>query len=75
MNCIELGIRPVEPLFRLSGAGNPRAAEQADGFIMGIVIKRPGDAPEVQLQCFATPDVHVINSQLLAIPTTALTLQ
>jgi len=49
---------------------------QVDGFIMDIAIKTSGAQSDVRLQCFGeTSDIHVINSQLLAIPSTALILQ
>jgi len=50
---------------------------QVDGLLMDIVIKRPGDDPNVHLQCFGPSDgsVHIINAQFLAIPPTMLMLQ
>ena len=41
---------------------------QADGTLLDIVIKRPGDPTDVHLQCFGPGDgsVHIINAQLMA---------
>ena len=41
---------------------------QTDGDLMDIVIKRPGDATDVHLQCFGPGDgsIHIINPQLMA---------
>jgi hypothetical protein len=41
---------------------------QADGVLMDIVIKRPGDPTDVHLQCFGPGDgsIHIINAQFMA---------
>jgi len=41
---------------------------QADGTLLDIVIKRPGDPTDVHLQCFGPGDgsIHIINAQLMA---------
>jgi hypothetical protein len=41
---------------------------QADGTLLDIVIKRPGDATDVHLQCFGPGDgsMHIVNSELMA---------
>jgi hypothetical protein len=41
---------------------------QADGDLMDIVIKRPGDPTDVHLQCFGPGDgsIHIINPQFMA---------
>jgi hypothetical protein len=41
---------------------------QADGVLMDIVIKRPGDPTDVHLQCFGPGDgsIHIVNPHLLA---------
>jgi hypothetical protein len=50
---------------------------QADGALMDIVIKRPGDPTDVHLQCFGPNDgsIHIINSQLMATLPGSLTLR
>jgi hypothetical protein len=50
---------------------------QADGVLMDIVIKRPGDATDVHLQCFGPGDgsIHIINAQLMATLPGSLTLR
>jgi hypothetical protein len=50
---------------------------QADGSLMDIVIKRPGDPTDVHLQCFGPSDgsIHIINAQLLATLPSSLTLK
>lgn len=50
---------------------------QADGALMDIAIKRPGDPPDVHLQCFGPGDgsIHIINAQLLATLPSSLTLR
>ena len=38
-----------------------------DGVMMDIVGKNPGDDPNVHVQCFGNPDVHIINTQFMAV--------
>ena len=38
-----------------------------DGAMMDFVIKNAGDDPDVHVQCFGVPDVHIINSQFSAV--------
>lgn len=47
---------------------------QIDGFMMDMVHKGPADAPDVHVQCFGPPDVQIINTQFVAIPTGSLIL-
>lgn len=37
-----------------------------DGVMMDTVVKNPGDDPDVHVQCFGIPQVHVINAQFAA---------
>jgi len=50
---------------------------QADGVLMDIAIKRPGDPTDVHLQCFGPGDgsIHIINAQLMATLPSSLTLR
>ena len=41
---------------------------QVDAFMMDMVIKKPGDNPDVHIQCFGAGDVSIINTQFLAVP-------
>jgi hypothetical protein len=43
---------------------------QVDAYMMDILTKNPGDDPDVHVQCFGPPDVHIINSQFAAVATT-----
>ena len=43
--------------------------------MMDMLIKQKGDDPDVHVQCFGPEDVHIINTQFVAIPTGALILQ
>lgn len=43
------------------------AAGQIDGVMMDIVTKQVGDNTDVHVQCFGPPDVHIINSQFVAV--------
>lgn len=47
---------------------------QIDGFMMDMVQKSPTDSPDVHVQCFGPPDVQIINTQFVAIPTGSLVL-
>jgi hypothetical protein len=38
-----------------------------DGVMMDFVIKNAGDNPDVHVQCFGDPNVHVINTQFSAV--------
>jgi hypothetical protein len=38
-----------------------------DGAMMDFVIKNAGDDPDVHVQCFGDPNVHIINSQFSAV--------
>jgi hypothetical protein len=49
-------------------------AGQIDGFMMDMVQKGPASAPDVHVQCFGPPDVQIINTQFVAIPTGSLVL-
>lgn len=37
-----------------------------DGVMMDTVVKNAGDDPDVHVQCFGIPQVHVINTQFAA---------
>lgn len=50
-----------------TGPGDPG---QVDGYMMDILDKQPGDDPDVHVQCFGPPDVHIINTQFAAVATT-----
>ena len=39
----------------------------ADGVMMDFVFKNAGDDPNVHVQCFGNPDVHIINTQFAAV--------
>jgi hypothetical protein len=43
---------------------------QVDGYMMDFVRKQVGDDPDVHVQCFGPADVKIINTQLVALPTT-----
>jgi hypothetical protein len=43
---------------------------QADGVLIDSATKQPGDSPDVHLQCFGPSDVHIVNSRIVAFPST-----
>jgi hypothetical protein len=48
---------------------------QIDAFMMDLVFKTATSNPDVHVQCFGPSDVHIINTQFLAIPATSLVAQ
>lgn len=42
--------------------------------MMDMVRKGPASTPDVRVQCFGPPDVQIINTQFVAIPTGSLVL-
>jgi hypothetical protein len=46
------------------------ATGQIDAYLMDKLRKNAGDDPDVHVQCFGPPDVHIINTQFSAVVTT-----
>jgi hypothetical protein len=73
--------QPAACIFQGAGIGGLDASQadvpiggelkgQVDGFLMDFVSKQPGADPDVHVQCFGPPDVQIVNSRFVAVPTT-----